>query len=159
MRGFTLIETIIYIALLALIMGGAVFTAYNIIQSEGHLSSNAVLQEEGNFVLRKIDWALSGVQSITFPAPGAWGDHLSLTRFDSATPVNICFTRQTIWMREGGSGGICGDTSYASTTTSNVTVSTFSFHHIPASGTSPEGLEASTTINGYVFSTTRYFRN
>lgn len=153
-RGFTLIETIIYIALLAFIMGGALSATYSIIENVGRLDANVAIQEEGNFVLRKINWALSSVQTINVPNGSNYGSALSIGRYGGMT-VDICFKNQIIWIRENGSGGTCGDSSYASTTTSNVKVSALQFYH----ATNPVGIEASTTINNVVFSITKYVRN
>lgn len=157
MRGFTLIEAIIYIALLGLIMTGAVATAYQLLSGAGSLATKNTAGEEGNFVLRKLDWALTGTSTlarITSPALGAYAGTLSLTRADGNT---INFIRKTSgsagWIEMNESAG-----AYASTTTSNVTVTSLQFHYIPASGAGPAGIEASTTINGMVFSTKRYIR-
>lgn len=148
MRGFTLIEAVIYIALLGLIMTGALTIAYQLISSSTSLDTRNISVGEGNFVLRKIDWALSGMQSIS--APGAWGSTLSLTR-DDGTTVDMRLNAGKVEMRENGG-------SYAPLTTSNVAVTSLSFHYIAAAGNVPAGLEASTTINGLVFYTDRYIR-
>ncbi len=58
-KGFTLIETIIYIALFAIIIGGGMVAAYQIIQATEASNNHIILQEEANFLLRKINWALS----------------------------------------------------------------------------------------------------
>lgn len=150
MRGFTLIEAIIYIALLGLIMSGAVVVSYQLLTNSQGLDVKNAAGEEGNFTLRKLDWALSNVAVINVPSAGGWGNSLSLIRYDG-TSVDMRLVSGAIQMRENSG-------SYASTTTSNVKISSLSFHHIPASGTGPEGLEASTTINGLTFSIQRYFR-
>jgi len=63
--GFTLIETILYLALFAIVIGGGMAAAYNIIQTTDANSNHVILQEEANFLFRKIDWALTGVTAIT----------------------------------------------------------------------------------------------
>ena len=57
MKGFTLIETIIYIALFSLIMSGTMLTTYQLISEAGHISSQNIVVQEGDFVVRKIHWA------------------------------------------------------------------------------------------------------
>lgn len=57
--GFTLIETVIYLALFAIMFSGAVAAAYSIIESSGRIRARAVMQEEGEFLLAKINWAVS----------------------------------------------------------------------------------------------------
>lgn len=145
-RGFTLIETIVYIALLGLILTGAVVTAYQLAQSSGSVSTNNTLQEEGNFVLMKISWALSGASSFTIPS----ANELTVTRYDGTT-VEIRLSGTTVEMQEGGG-------SFMSITTSNVTVSDLVFTDIPASGTGPEGVTATLTAGGMTFTTTKYLR-
>ncbi len=157
MRGFTLIEAIIYIALLSVLMAGVLLATYSIFQTSGSLSSKTIVQEEGNFVLRKIDWALTGTSSlslVTTPAPGAYASALSLTRYDG-TQIDIRLNNATqlIELREGGLGG-----TYYPITTANVSATNLQFHYLAPSGTGPAGIEASTTINGIVFYTEKYFR-
>ncbi len=57
-RGFTLIETLIYIALFALLIGGGISSAFSLIASSDRIGTQAMLEEEGNFLLAKIGWAL-----------------------------------------------------------------------------------------------------
>jgi prepilin-type N-terminal cleavage/methylation domain-containing protein len=63
-KGFTLIEILIYMTLFSLLLGSAFLTAYSLIASSDQLSSQATTVEEGNFVLRKLDWALSDVADV-----------------------------------------------------------------------------------------------
>ncbi len=55
-QGFTLIETLLYLALFTLIIGGGMTAAYQIIESTAAAQSHLILEEEGNFILRKIAW-------------------------------------------------------------------------------------------------------
>ncbi len=63
-RGITLIETLIYIALFALLIGGGVSSAYTLIESSDKIGVRAMMEEEGNFLLAKIAWVLEeGMQA------------------------------------------------------------------------------------------------
>ena len=62
--GFTLIETIVYLALFAMVIGQGMVAAYQIIQATDASSNHLLLQEEANFLLRKITWALNGATSL-----------------------------------------------------------------------------------------------
>lgn len=64
-KGFTLIEVVIYLALFSIIIGGALVSVYNIIESSGKLENKVVMQEEANFLLRKINWVLNGARDYT----------------------------------------------------------------------------------------------
>ena len=159
MRGFTLIETIVYTALLGLMMTGALLVAYDLLESSGKTGRTGVVAEEWTFVLRKISWALNGSgasAAITSPASGAYGAVLALTRTDG-TQVRIRQTGSAIEM------SVNGGSSYTPLTTSNVRVGSLQFYHAPASGSLPAGVVASTTVGAVsaatsTFSITRYFR-
>jgi prepilin-type N-terminal cleavage/methylation domain-containing protein len=63
-NGFTLIETMIYIALFGLIMSGAVVTAYQLLEGGRRNQAAISIQEEGTFLTRKINWALVGASEV-----------------------------------------------------------------------------------------------
>lgn len=73
-RGFTLIEVLIYLALFSIIIGRAMVSVLQIVESSTSLQSKVVLQEESNFLLRKINWALNGATTMSVSA-----DHQTLT--------------------------------------------------------------------------------
>src|SRR3989344_2162395 len=68
--GFTLIETIIYIGLFVLILSGALTSVYSILEANARNQTKIMVQEEGAFLLGKIDWALTGVVSASVDATG-----------------------------------------------------------------------------------------
>jgi len=63
--GFTLIETLLYIVLFSIIIGGGFVAVYQIIAGSRASQTKAIIEAEGNFVLRKIDWALNGSSIIS----------------------------------------------------------------------------------------------
>lgn len=95
--GFTLVETMIYVALFAIIMAGAIVSIYGIIGSSARNQTKAMAEEEGSFLLGKIDWVLTGVviqsgtSSISMPAAGAGssasGNTLSLKKSDDGSTL------------------------------------------------------------------------
>ncbi len=68
--GFTLIETLIYLALFGMIFSGVIVCVFNILESSGRNQAKVMLQEDGNFIAAKINWALSQAQNITIPTAG-----------------------------------------------------------------------------------------
>jgi hypothetical protein len=64
-KGFTLLEVLIYITLFTFIIGGALLTTYQILDSSSDLQSKNTIDEEANFLLRKLDWATNGVSSVS----------------------------------------------------------------------------------------------
>ncbi len=72
-------ETMIYIALFGLLMTGAVVGTYNLVEGSNHNVAAAGIQEEGIFLNRKINWALTGASDATVSASG---DTVTITRTD-----------------------------------------------------------------------------
>lgn len=149
-RGFTLIETIIYIALLGILLSGAVMVAYDLISSSGRVEGKNTVQEEGNFVLGKLRWILGSASDVSVTGT----QELTVTRSGSPTSVVIKLsgTPPEVVMQEDGS-------PFSPLTTSNVTVTNLKFKIIPATGGAPKGVIATTTINGLDFVLTAYVRN
>ena len=59
-KGFTIIETLIYLALFTILIGGVMISAYFIVQASSDSQQNTVIQEEANFLSGKIRWELNG---------------------------------------------------------------------------------------------------
>ena len=72
-------ETIIYIALFSLLMSGAVIGAYNLLEGSDRNIVATSIQEEGTFLNRKINWALSGATGVTV---SGGGQSITITRPD-----------------------------------------------------------------------------
>jgi prepilin-type N-terminal cleavage/methylation domain-containing protein len=150
-KGFTLIEVIIYIALFSLLMGSAFVTAFQLIDNSGKLGIKNTIQEEGNFVMRKLNWALTGIQTITTPTAGTT-PNLQVKKYDG----NIIYVRLSankIEIRESING-----IAYLPITTDNVTVSNLDFKFISTTGSGPAGITATAIINEIPFTITKYLR-
>jgi prepilin-type N-terminal cleavage/methylation domain-containing protein len=152
-KGFTLMETIIYIALLSIIMSGALITSYQLIDGASSADAKATIQEEGNFVMRKINWALTGLDVTSVPSIDTTvpcSHTLSVNKIVSSTvyPVNIHLSSGQIEIKENGG-------SYLPITTVNASTTCLKFG---LTGTNPQGITATTTINGIDFAITKYIR-
>ncbi len=66
-KGFTLLETLIYIALFGVLMSGALVTVYELLISSERTSSSVATITEGEFINRKLSWALSGAYAVSVP--------------------------------------------------------------------------------------------
>lgn len=66
--GFTLIEAMIYIALFTFVIGGGILSAYQIFEGSARIQALAEEETEINFIVRKLDWALSGSEIVS-PLP------------------------------------------------------------------------------------------
>ena len=143
--GVTLIEVIIYLALFGLLMGGAITAAYNLFESESRGQTKAMMQEEGGFLIGKINWALSGVQAVTAPAVGTKGSVLTVAKWDTTigNPITIALTGVDITMAT--SSNLSGMTL----NNSNVSVSNLLFDHKEqlGVGNDPESVQFSFTLS------------
>ncbi len=147
-KGFTLIEAVVYLALFGILMGGGIVAAYNTIEGLSRGQSHAMLEEEGVFIMGKINWALAGAQSVSLPASGTFGSQLSvnkIVRVDAGgtavvTPVSIGLAGGNVYIDEGSGQQILNN--------ADVKVARISFMHVVASGNGidPERIEASTTL-------------
>jgi prepilin-type N-terminal cleavage/methylation domain-containing protein len=105
-KGFTLIEVVIYLALYAIIMTGALVSMYSIFGSSARNQVKAIVQEEGTFLIGKIDWALSGVHTINepvVPPSPTSGNTLSVTKWDTSfgNPIVITVINGNMTMSRG----------------------------------------------------------
>jgi type II secretory pathway pseudopilin PulG len=147
--GFTLIETLVYLGLYAIIMSGALTAIYSIFESSAHNQAQAMVQEEGTYLIGKVDWALSNAASVQSPA--TTGSDLQITRFDGTT-VDISQNGEAMQYAENGAAPqILNNT--------NIGVTGLQFTHAQASsdGIDPESVQAivtiaATTTDGHVFS-------
>ncbi len=161
-RGFTLIETLIYIGLFTILIGGVGVSVYSIIESSGRNSAKALIQTEGDFLVAKINWAISGAKIVNEPAVGVVSQTLSITKWDTSIGnVVITSSGEDITISRGASPAIVLNNE-------DVNISDLSFVHEYSGGTSPESITASfklsaRTANGQeippqTFSTTNYLR-
>ena len=99
-EGFTLMETMIYIALFGILMSGAVVGAYNLLEGSGRNIAATRIQEEGTFLNRKINWALSGA---TNASVSGGGSTLTITRPDlgAQSPLVIFGTGSAVTIARG----------------------------------------------------------
>lgn len=81
-RGFTLIETLVYLALFAIVLFGIVATTYAYFETVGRNQTKAMLQEEGQFMLGKIAYAMSGAKTISIV-----GSVLTITKYNGTSVV------------------------------------------------------------------------
>ena len=155
-QGFTLIETIIYIALFSLLLGSAFVTAYNLIDGTEKLSAKTNIGEEATFVMRKLNWAFTGLDRTNPPTVSGLtcGRTLILTKVNfpgNPIIIRLNVVANSLEMNEAGG-------PFYPLTTPNVKVTCFKANLISASGSGPIGVSATTTINGIDFAVTKYIR-
>lgn len=146
-KGFTLIETIVYIAILGIFLTSTILCVFSISQNADLFNLKNTTSDEGTFVLSKVNVALTNAKLITSPSTG-YSQTLSIVENDG-THVDLRRNGTSIEMRRDSG-------PYLPLSTSNVSVTTLGFQKL--SGT-PSGIEASTTITGVIFSIRRYLKN
>jgi prepilin-type N-terminal cleavage/methylation domain-containing protein len=142
-RGFTLIEMLMYIGLFGIVMTGAIVGMYGFLESAGRNETRAVMEEEGNFLLGKIRWAVSQANAIEEPFADASGTALLLGTSDSADdPIRFEGTGSDISMSRAGAGADILNSS-------NVSIADLSFTHTYDTGPYeiPESVEVAFIIS------------
>lgn len=140
--GFTLLETLIYIALFGVLMTGTLVTVYELLLSSEHNKIALAIQEEGTFLQRKINWALSGATAVNVPN----SETLIITRPDlnSESPLVLRFDEGRVYLeREGGDESILTGEAFVIT---DVFITT-----MPAVGLIPTQIHVGYKINGVAF--------
>lgn len=146
-KGFTLIEVIIYIAILAFLVGSGVAAAFYIIDSQEKNKSDVNIESEAHFLIRRIEWVMTG-SAITSPASGTSGASLTVSKSGSTITIDSSSGRARI---DTGAGAV-------PITNDRVTIQSLTFDHIAAAGSKPEAIHASFVINGTTYETTKYLR-
>lgn len=154
-QGFTLIEVLVYMALVAFIIGGTLLAVFQIIQASSVAAKDLTLESEANFLLRKLSWAFNGDVIINLPATGSLGSVLSLTKIDYANnPVVFDISGHSIRIKEG----ICAGCIFHELNSDYVNVASLSFEHLSAVNGRPEGARVSFKLNNKPFEFLKYFR-
>lgn len=141
--GFTLFETLIYIALLSIIIGASLGITYQIIDGTGRDSNRTSVDTEAAFVIRKIDFALNGVSASNVSVAS------NKLKIVPPSGQSYCFSFAGGGILQYNNGTCTG--AFASTTSGNVTVTSAVFQK--------GGSFATTTfaMNGKTFQTVKYF--
>ena len=155
-KGFTLIETIIYLALFVIVIGGGMVAAYQIIESTEANKNHVILQEEANFLLRKINWALTGATSVA-----ETGTTLTVQKPIGGASTQLVFSLNGSSLELARSLG-----TPSSLNTSNIALSNLAFAKTLGAGGRPDALTTTFTLttlqNGLndsqTFSTKKYLR-
>lgn len=138
--GFTLIETLVYVALLSLITSFVMVVFYQIISGQNQNRNRVEVDAEANFMMQKILWALTGAQTINQPAAGATSSVLSVNKYNfGQNPLVFDIGSRNLRMTRGaGAPVILG--------ASRVAVDQLVFQHIAASPNVPEAVKVTLDV-------------
>ena len=156
MRGFTLIETIIYVGLFGILFAGVIGSTYPLFKSAEQLTAKVIDDGEGIFAAQKISMLLaSSTSAICAPSAGATGNTLTIAPYGSTCAVGNTYTVT----QNGGtlslqkSGGVI-----TPLTTARVTIANFSVKHVTPTAGVPRYIEYSfTTDNATTGPIRKYF--
>jgi len=152
MKGFTLIEILIYSVLTAFILSMVLVPVYQIMQSSSNLDVKNATEAEANFLLRKMEWVLSSVSAINFPAAGSSSSTLSVSRINfSQNPIVFSLGNNNLTIKQGSG-------ATATLNSQSISVSSASFSHLAAAGNTPEAVKINLTVNSKTYQTTIYLR-
>ncbi|MES2059838.1 MAG: prepilin-type N-terminal cleavage/methylation domain-containing protein [Patescibacteria group bacterium] len=108
-RGFTLIELVIYIALFGVLMTGASVATYQLLEGGTRNETAVAIQEEGSFLNRKINWALTGA-TIAIVSPD--GSVLTINKIPGAdfavadNPLLIYSSAGALMIKRGNAAAV-----------------------------------------------------
>lgn len=146
--GFTLIETIIYSALTAMIFGVTLLSFYQLIGSSNALNKRIIIDEEADFLIRKIEWALSGISAVNFPAAGSSGQEISINKTNySFNPIVFDAVSGTLRIRKGTGDPVALNSQ-------NTAISDLNFFYTAAIGDSPGAIRVGFSVNQRPYQTT-----
>lgn len=161
--GFTLIETIIYIGLFALIFSGIFASIYPIFAGAERLTRNIASEGETAFILAKIDYALSSTMidsKGTLATPG--GNQLVLSyngiekfRFAGSTSSSFCVTPlicKVLTLKTNG-----GSNPEVPLNAQRVQIENLVVIHVAPTGGGPRYVDISFTANGKFIGPVRYY--
>jgi hypothetical protein len=153
--GTTLLETVIYLALFALLFSGAIGASYNVLELGSRNLTKTMVQQEGDFLLAKIDWVLSGVNNISEPAAGSELARLTVDKVTNLDPISgLPVTKEiSISIPVGGGDMMIKYPSDPEPNTftlsnSNIRISSLNFKHDKGAGNGiePDSIQTTFTI-------------
>ena len=164
-RGFTLVETIIYIGLFSLIFTGIFMSIHPLFTGAARMTRNIAIEGESAFILAKIEYALSDTITssqgiVTTPTVGATAATLVMEfngdeRFEFAvdnsnafcSPPVIC---KMLTLSEDGAAA-------QPLNAGRVQIENFAVTHVDPPGKEPRYLDVSFKANGETIGPVRYY--
>jgi len=145
-KGLTLIEVIVYIALFMLLIGGGMISAFYIIDSSERNKSDLSVTTEAQFLLRKIDWALTGVDSVSVS-----GDILTVYKSDATKILIDSSDNRVRFSRDDGN-------SWEFLTAERISIENLTFTHTRDTCPALDSVAVSFTADDKPFEMLKYLR-
>lgn len=153
-QGFTLIETIIYVALFSVLISGLFGSMWPFLRGAENTSAKVVAESESAFAIRKINTILaSSTASITTPAAGNSGNVLTVSEYNGDTfTIATSGNAFTVQKTSGGVGG-----AIVPFTADLVSVTAFTAKHVAPAAGLPRFVEYSFTLGGVAYGPIRKY--
>ena len=149
-NGFTLLETMIYIALIMFMMGSALVAAFSLVDASAKDRGKILSAVEAEFLMRKINWVLSDLDQVT-PVNSAGIGYLSVNKNGFPNPFIMDIPAHRARLSENGSPSL-------DITADRVTIANLNFLHIAAVPPKPAAIVTTFTIDGKNYTMTKYIR-
>ena len=140
MRGFTLLETIIYLALFSILFTGVLASAHSFFRGAELLSRRVVSENESAFVVRKLGTLLNSASALSIPSAGNASRAVGFSTYDGGA--------YTFTVLDGMVMYATGTNPLIPLTAERVEVILFSATHTAPVGTSPRFLDYSFVVEG-----------
>ncbi len=127
MKGYTLIELIIYIAVLGLMAVAFGSLAISISGSAGRASGSADLEESLHMALEQLSDAFITANQVSYPAAGASDTYLALTHAETSEIISFGISGGVL---QRGSNG----TSSSTISDANISIESLTFTHRNSGG-------------------------
>ena len=115
--GFTLIEPLIYAAIVAGFITVSLSVVYQMIDFSGRLRNQREINENQRFLIQKLDWILNSADTINSPPLGGSGNTLSVNKLNFAqNPLVVDADGGAVRLSSGGGLPVPLTNNYASTT-------------------------------------------
>lgn len=148
--GFTLIETIIYIGIIAIIISSFLLISQQIIFSASRTRQQIELTENQKFLVQKINWLLRNIDSINTPSPNTSSGILSINKVGfNDNPMVLSLADNVVYLTTGST-----TTSTAPLTNNSVIVTSLTFYQLTFSSSSQNAIRVTADMENDVASTT-----
>ena len=104
-RGFSLLETLMYIALFALIMEGSFTGMLAISELAERNQTKAYLEEEADFIITKVSYEISNATTVSLSGPDATNTEINLTTAEGGN-VSIELSGSALVIARGNNVGV-----------------------------------------------------
>jgi len=142
-RGFTLLETLIYVAIFSLLVSGLISFMSLITTTRVKNQINLEINNQGDFIIRTMTSTLKQASLINSPTLGNTAGTLSLVQADLArNPTIFSISNGTLYMTEGTNSPVA-------LTNNKVTVSNLIFSNLSLAGT-PGSLKIQLTLTSNI---------